>query len=157
MPSVLCKPIDQTMPITIKTVESRKDLRAFVKFPLKLYKDCPHYVPSLFVDEMSSLDMSKKEIHILEQKKIRIESELPCPAPPQHLLRLSGAIWSHRVSWARQPHRKCCRVSGAHSAWTHGACFFPEVLPPSCPALWAPKPACARSGSLLSTLCPGAC
>ena len=47
------------MPVTIKTVESRKDLRAFVKFPLKLYKDCPHYVPSLFMDEMSSLDMDK--------------------------------------------------------------------------------------------------
>ena len=31
------------MPVTVKTVESRKDLRAFVKFPLKLYKDCPHY------------------------------------------------------------------------------------------------------------------
>ena len=30
-----------------------------MKFPLKLYKDCPHYVPSLFMDEMSSLDMAK--------------------------------------------------------------------------------------------------
>ena len=47
------------MPVTVKTVESRKDLRAFVKFPLRLYKDCPHYVPSLYGDEMSSLDMDK--------------------------------------------------------------------------------------------------
>lgn len=47
------------MPITVKTVESRKDLRAFVKFPLKLYKDCPYYVPGLYMDEMSTLDMSK--------------------------------------------------------------------------------------------------
>ena len=47
------------MPITVKTVETRKELRQFVKFPLKLYKDCPHYVPSLFMDEMSSLDMAK--------------------------------------------------------------------------------------------------
>lgn len=30
---------------------------------------------------LASLDMSKKEIHILEQKKLRIESELPFPAP----------------------------------------------------------------------------
>ena len=107
-------------------------------------------------EHLVSLDMSKKEIHILEQKKIRIESELPCPAPPQHLLRLSGATWSHQVSRTLQPHRQCCRVSRAHSAWTHHASFFPEVLLP-CPALWAPKPACARSGSLLSTPCPGAC
>ena len=47
------------MPVTVKTVESRKDLRAFVKFPLRLYKDCPYYVPSLYLDEMSSLDMDK--------------------------------------------------------------------------------------------------
>ena len=47
------------MPVTIKTVESRKDLRAFVKFPLKLYKDCPYYVPGLYMDEMSTLDASK--------------------------------------------------------------------------------------------------
>ena len=47
------------MPVTIKTVESRKDLRAFVKFPLKLYKDCPYYVPGIYVDELSTLDMSK--------------------------------------------------------------------------------------------------
>lgn len=32
-------------------------------------------------EHLASLDMSKKEIHILEQKKLRIESELPCPAP----------------------------------------------------------------------------
>ena len=47
------------MPVTIKTVESRKDLRAFVKFPLKLYKDCPYYVPGIYMDEMSTLDVSK--------------------------------------------------------------------------------------------------
>ena len=47
------------MPITIKTVESRKDLRAFVKFPLKLYKDCPYYVPGIYMDELSTLDVSK--------------------------------------------------------------------------------------------------
>ena len=47
------------MPVTIKTVESRKDLRAFVKFPLKLYKDCPYYVPGIYMDELSTLDMSK--------------------------------------------------------------------------------------------------
>ena len=47
------------MPVTVKPVTSRKELRAFVKFPLKLYKDCPHYVPSLYMDEMASLDPAK--------------------------------------------------------------------------------------------------
>lgn len=45
------------MPVTIKTVESRKELKTFVKFPLELYKDCPYYVPNLFLDEMDTLNM----------------------------------------------------------------------------------------------------
>ncbi len=43
------------MPVVIKEVQSRKELRNFVKFPLRLYKDCPHYVPNLYLDEMSAL------------------------------------------------------------------------------------------------------
>ena len=31
----------------------------FVKFPLTLYKGCPYYVPGIYVDELSTLDMSK--------------------------------------------------------------------------------------------------
>ncbi|XP_020922162.1 coiled-coil domain-containing protein 40 isoform X2 [Sus scrofa] len=33
-------------------------------------------------EQLASLDMSKKEMHILEQKKIRTESERPCTASP---------------------------------------------------------------------------
>ena len=47
------------MPITVKTVKTSGDLRAFVKFPLELYKDCPYYVPNLYLDELSTLDPSK--------------------------------------------------------------------------------------------------
>ena len=47
------------MPVTIKTVRTRAELRAFVKFPLKLYKDCPYYVPGLYMDEMGTLDPDK--------------------------------------------------------------------------------------------------
>lgn len=47
------------MPVIVKTVETRKDLRVFIKFPLALYKDCPHYVPGLFSDEMTTLDPAK--------------------------------------------------------------------------------------------------
>ena len=43
------------MPVVIKEVQSRKELRSFVKFPLRLYKDCPYYVPNLYLDEMSAL------------------------------------------------------------------------------------------------------
>ena len=47
------------MPVTVKTVETKQDLKAFVKFPLDLYKDCPHYVPNLYMDEMAALDPQK--------------------------------------------------------------------------------------------------
>lgn len=47
------------MSVSIKTVESKRELRQFVKFPLSLYKDCPYYVPNLYFDEMSTLDPEK--------------------------------------------------------------------------------------------------
>ena len=47
------------MSVTIKTVESAKELREFVKFPLRLYKDCPYYVPNLFMDELNALNPDK--------------------------------------------------------------------------------------------------
>ena len=47
------------MPVTIKTVSSRGELKTFVKFPLELYKGCPYYVPNLFSDEMNALDPEK--------------------------------------------------------------------------------------------------
>ena len=47
------------MSVTVKPVESKNDLRKFVKFPLKLYKGCPYYVPGLFSDEMTTLDSEK--------------------------------------------------------------------------------------------------
>lgn len=33
--------------------------KAFVKFPIRLYKDCPFYVPSLVLDELGTLDTKK--------------------------------------------------------------------------------------------------
>ena len=36
-------------------VQNRKDLMRFIKFPDKLYKDCPQYVPALHSDQVNSL------------------------------------------------------------------------------------------------------
>ena len=36
-------------------VVSRRDLMKFIKFPDKLYKDCPQYVPALHSDQIKSL------------------------------------------------------------------------------------------------------
>lgn len=35
---------------------SKRDKRRFFKFPVELYKDCPWFVPSLYIDEKSEFD-----------------------------------------------------------------------------------------------------
>lgn len=47
------------MSVEIRTVKSKKDRRTFIKFPEKLYKDNPYYVPALVFDEMETLDPSR--------------------------------------------------------------------------------------------------
>ena len=47
------------MSVKIKKVASKSDLKTFIKFPLELYKDCPYYVPNIFMDEMTALDPDK--------------------------------------------------------------------------------------------------
>ena len=40
---------------SVVEVESRRDLMKFIKFPERLYKDCPQYVPALRSDQVQSL------------------------------------------------------------------------------------------------------
>lgn len=49
------------MAVIIKEVKGsdRSLKKAFVKFPIKLYKDCPYYVPPLILDELDTLDIKK--------------------------------------------------------------------------------------------------
>ena len=39
----------------IVEVKTKRDLRKFISFPDKLYKDCPQYVPALHSDQVKSL------------------------------------------------------------------------------------------------------
>ena len=45
--------------IIIKEVKSRRELKAFVDFPNKLYKDNPNYVPGFFSDDIDDWDKDK--------------------------------------------------------------------------------------------------
>ncbi len=45
--------------IEIKEIKGRRDLRKFASFPIKLYKDCPYYVPSLRDDEINAFNPKK--------------------------------------------------------------------------------------------------
>ena len=38
--------------LTVKEVTTRRDMHRFVDFPLKLYKNCPQFVPPIYMDEM---------------------------------------------------------------------------------------------------------
>jgi GNAT superfamily N-acetyltransferase len=44
------------MPVTIREVVSKADLKEFIRFPHRLYKDCPQWVPPLDFDEKNTLD-----------------------------------------------------------------------------------------------------
>ena len=47
------------MSVEIKKVLTRKQLREFVNFPEKLYKNNPYYIPPLVFDQMDTLDQEK--------------------------------------------------------------------------------------------------
>ena len=45
--------------IEVKKVETSGDLKKFVRFPYKIYKECPYWVPSLEMDEYNALRKDK--------------------------------------------------------------------------------------------------
>lgn len=47
------------MSITIKLVQTKRDLKSFVGFPLRIYKDMPAFVPCLQMDDFDTLDSKK--------------------------------------------------------------------------------------------------
>lgn len=47
------------MPIIIKTVATKKELKTFVRFANNLYKGNRYYVPSMPFDDMNTLSKDK--------------------------------------------------------------------------------------------------
>ena len=45
--------------IQIVEVKTKKQIKEFASFPIKLYKDCPYYVPSILSDEISIFNPKK--------------------------------------------------------------------------------------------------
>nr|WP_299337976.1 GTP cyclohydrolase [Allomuricauda sp.] len=48
--------------VTVQKVESKNDLKRFVKFPFSLYKGSPYWVPPIIKDEMDSFDTDKNPV-----------------------------------------------------------------------------------------------
>ncbi len=64
------------MSLTIVAVNEndKKAKKAFVKFPINLYKDCPYYVPSLVLDELGTLDQKKNLFGLPKREDCRSHS-----------------------------------------------------------------------------------
>ncbi len=60
------------MSIQIKTVESKKDLKKFVKFPYKIFKDNKYWVPQLMLDEMEMFNKKKNPAYETADSKLFI-------------------------------------------------------------------------------------
>ncbi len=41
--------------VTVRRVESKKDIKEFIEFPLRLYKGCEYFVPPMYADEKKLL------------------------------------------------------------------------------------------------------
>ena len=41
--------------VNVRRVESKRDIKEFIEFPLRLYKDCPYFVPPIYSDEKKLL------------------------------------------------------------------------------------------------------
>ena len=60
--------------VTVRTVETSRDIKEFIEFPLRLYRDCPYFVPSLYSDEKKLLkspritDTSETEFFLAERE-----------------------------------------------------------------------------------------
>ena len=55
--------------LEIREVKTKKDIAIFAKYPVKLYKDCPYYVPSLRSDEVDTFNPKKN--HSLNKNKLK--------------------------------------------------------------------------------------
>lgn len=47
------------MALEIKEITDKRDLKKFIKFPFKLYKNCKYWVPPLIIDELKVLSSKK--------------------------------------------------------------------------------------------------
>lgn len=50
---------DRSMPISVRAISGREQMRQFVKFRIDLYRDSSYAIPPLYMDEMTTLDPDK--------------------------------------------------------------------------------------------------
>ena len=55
------------MPIQVKAVSSKKEMKTFVRFGNRLYKDNRYYVPSMPFDDMATFDKSQNGAFVFSE------------------------------------------------------------------------------------------
>ena len=50
--------------VVIKEVKTKKDLKTFIEFPIRLYKDNPYYTPPLVGDDMKDFNVNKNPSYV---------------------------------------------------------------------------------------------
>ena len=58
--------------LVIKPVTNRRDLRRFIAFPNKLFKDVPSYIPALDFDEVNLLTDKKMTVSFNPEEPLTI-------------------------------------------------------------------------------------
>ena len=58
------------MPVDIRIVENKKDLKTFVKVPFSIYKNDPYWVPPLIVEEMDTFNPAKNPSYELADARL---------------------------------------------------------------------------------------
>lgn len=56
--------------VVVKEVVTKRDLKKFIEFPVKLYRDCPYYVPALFVEELENFNPKKNPAYEFCETKL---------------------------------------------------------------------------------------
>lgn len=86
------------MSVEIKEVRSRKELREFVNFPERLYRNNPYYVPPLEFDQMDTLDQKKGAAQEFCDSKLYLAYKDGEPAGRVAAIvnRLANKQWNHK-------------------------------------------------------------
>lgn len=75
---------------SIKVVKSRRDLRRFIKFPDRLYRGCPQYVPALHSDQVksltrvSTLSYCQHELWLVEDERGQVVGRISAMVNPRY-------------------------------------------------------------------------
>lgn len=78
--------------VTIEEVKSGRQLRKFITYPEKLYKDCPQYVPALVGDEFDTLSDRNSAMEYCEYKLFLAYNE------NNEIVGRTAAIINHRAN-----------------------------------------------------------